>query len=89
MKITKTQSNKQWYTVTEIARHFNISESLVRIFIREKKLKHHRVGRKIIVKPSEFEETVMQTIDPAPPTIEQNPSSQNTMAGEEQKGVKD
>lgn len=81
MKNSNKQFIKEWYTVTEIAQHFNVSESLVRILIREKKLKHHRVGRKIIIKPSEFEETVIRTVDPAPATAEKSPRNEKEPRG--------
>jgi len=59
-------TKKQWYTVPEIAQYFNISESLVRKFIRDQKLLHHRVGSKILVRISEFKNSVVRTIEPAP-----------------------
>ncbi len=54
---------KQWYTVREIADHFHISESMVRKLMQKRKLKHHRVGNKILIRIDEFEATVMTTIE--------------------------
>jgi len=75
-KTGMTLPKKQWYTVPEIAQVFNVSESLVRKFIRNQKLLHHRVGKKILVRISEFEESVMQTFEP------------NTVSGKENGGKK-
>jgi len=56
--------NKQhWFTVREIADHFNVSESMVRKLIQKRKLKYHRVGHKILIRIDEFEESVMKTIE--------------------------
>jgi len=57
--------NKKWYTVNEIAEIYNISKSLVRKLIREQKVKIHRIGRKILIKPHDFEAVIVtvETVD--------------------------
>ncbi|MFQ6606887.1 MAG: helix-turn-helix domain-containing protein [Fidelibacterota bacterium] len=54
MRTTPRKKNP-WFTVREIAERYNISESLVRKMIRERKVRHYRVGRKILIKPKDFE----------------------------------
>jgi|TARA_Y100000310_G_scaffold266802_1_gene278468 excisionase family DNA binding protein len=51
--------NKKWYTVNEIAEIYNISKSLVRKLIREQKVKFYRIGRKILIKPNDFEAAII------------------------------
>jgi excisionase family DNA binding protein len=52
---SKRRLDKTWLTVREIADRYNVSESLVRKMIRERKVRHFRLGRKIIIKPKDFE----------------------------------
>lgn len=56
---------KKWYTVNEIAEIYNISRSLVRKLIREQKVKFYRIGRKILIKPKDFEAVIVtvETVD--------------------------
>jgi len=63
--------DKQWFTVKEIAEHFNVSESLVRKLIQHNRLKYHRVGKRILVRTDEFEESVLNTVESQPDTNSQ------------------
>lgn len=54
MDNTHTGSD-EWLTVKEVAVCYSVSESLVRKMIRERKVRHYRVGRKILIKPKDFE----------------------------------
>ena len=58
--------NKQWFTVKEIAEYFNVSESLVRKLIQHNKLKYHKVGKRILIRADEFEESVVKTFESTP-----------------------
>jgi excisionase family DNA binding protein len=48
-----------WNTINEIAEKYNISKSLVRKLIREQKVKFYRIGRKILIKPNDFEVAII------------------------------
>ena len=48
-----------WNTINEIAEKYNISKSLVRKLIREQKVKIHRIGRKMLIKPHDFEKVIV------------------------------
>ena len=48
-----------WNTINEIAEKYNISKSLVRKLIREQKVKFYRIGRKILIKPNDFEKVIV------------------------------
>ena len=52
-----------WNTINEIAEKYNISKSLVRKLIREQKVKFYRIGRKILIKPNDFE-VAMIAVEP-------------------------
>ena len=55
--VIKMQSD--WNTINEIAEKYNISKSLVRKLIREQKVKFYRIGRKILIKPNDFEVAII------------------------------
>ena len=48
-----------WNTINQIAEKYNISKSLVRKLIREQKVKFYRIGRKILIKPNDFEVAII------------------------------
>ena len=48
-----------WNTINEIAEKYNISKSLVKKLIREQKVKFYRIGRKILIKPNDFEVAII------------------------------
>ena len=54
---------KKYLTIVETAEYFNISVSLVRKMVRELKVKFYRIGRKILIKPPDFE-AVMVPVEP-------------------------